>query len=285
MKSRMEKERILILGGSGFIGQSLYRELQSYYDVRATYFSQNENFEKNKAYYYFDVETDSVRNLLDEINPTIVIAAIKASEKILEKIYSEVCEYVSQDLKLSFIIFSSPAVFDAKSFYPSYDNDSPLSISTIGKCEISLEKILLEKIPNQFVIARIPIILGINSPTIFHLRQCIKHYAAFEVFPNLVITATTIKKFQQQIHYLINRSLTGIFHLSSNDMIHHDELFKEITSKISNKIPIFKNVYSSNEDRYSALLSRDKHLPKTYQITIAEVIEESSLTETVSIII
>lgn len=284
MKIKTEKERILILGGSGFIGQSLYRELQPYYDVQGTYFSQDLNFRKNNAYHYFDAASNSVKSLLEKTKPTIIIVAIRTANNVLEKVYQEVAEYISKNPKFKFIIFSSSAVFDAKRLHPSYDNDVPLSISTIGKNEIGLEKILMENIPNQLIIARVPLILGFNSPLIFHLKQCIKHYAAFEVFPNLVITATTIRKLQQQIHYIINRSLTGIFHLSSKDMIHHDELFREITSKISNNIPIFKNVYSSNEDRYDALLSRKNRLPKTYQISISEVIEESSLTETVSTI-
>ena len=99
------------------------------------------------------------------------------------------------------------------------------------------------------------------------------------MYPNLVITATTVNKVCQQVHYIINQSLRGVFHLASNDMVHHEDLFREITSKIGDKMPIFKSVFSSNEDQYNALLPKHNKLPKTHQITVAEVIEECSLNE------
>lgn len=282
MKQKQKKERILILGGSGFIGLALYKELQSFYDVKATYYSQIGNFYDNNAFDQFDIESDSITDYLEKTQPTLIISALSSSISGLRICYSEICEYVKAASERKFMIFSSASVFDAKPFYPSYDNDLPLSSSRRGKAEIELEKALEEKIPIQHIIIRIPLVLGINSPIIVHLRQCIRHYATFEVFPNLVVSATTINKLRQQIHYIINRSLTGIFHLASNDMIHHDELFKEICQKISDKTPIFKNTYNSNEDRYSALLVKANRLPKTYQITISEVIEASSLNETIT---
>jgi dTDP-4-dehydrorhamnose reductase len=123
------------------------------------------------------------------------------------------------------------------------------------------------------------LVLGVNSPEIMHLRQCTRHQATFEVFSNLVISTTTIDKVCQQIHYIVNQSLHGIFHLASNDMVHHEDLFKEIASKIGDKMPIFKSVFTSNEDRYNAILPKKNTLPKQNQIAVAEVIEDSCLNE------
>ncbi|HZW76741.1 MAG TPA: dTDP-4-dehydrorhamnose reductase [Flavobacteriaceae bacterium] len=277
------KERILILGGSGFLGHALYRELQSYYDVHATFYSQIGSFSENQAYHHFSLETDSVWELLEKIEPTVIISALKGSYLSLSKLHLDIKKYLLEDSRRRFIYFSSAAVFDGKTFFPAYDNDTPLAASKEGKDKIALEKIVFEGLPDQVAILRLPIVLGVNSPLIFHLRQCIKNYAAFEVFPNLIVTATTINKVKQQVHYIINRDLSGIFHLASVDMIHHDELFHEITHHFGSKLPIFKNVFSSNEDRYRALLPRINKLPETYEITIAKVIEESGLAETSTI--
>ena len=35
-------------------------------------------------------------------------------------------------------------------------------------------------------------------------------------------------KLTQQIHYLINRNKTGIYHLGSNDLTHHEDFIKEM---------------------------------------------------------
>ena len=279
MKGKQDKQRILILGGSGFIGNALYKELISYYDVHATYCKQYGNFSENHVFHNFCVEKDSMFLLLSNLQPTVIISAIKGNYRSQFEAHREIKEFAILNKNCSVLFLSSSEVFDAKPLLPSYENDLQLSQTELGKFKISIEKMLLEDLPKQTAILRLPMVLGINSPTIFHLRQCIRHRATFELLPNLVITATTINKVCQQIHYIINQSLHGIFHLASNDMVHHEDLFREITSKISDKMPIFKSVFSSNEDRYDAILPKHNKLAKTYQITIAEVIEESCLNE------
>ena len=279
MKEKQDKERILILGGSGFIGNALYKELHSYYDVHGTYCKQSGIFSENHVFHNFCVEKDALFLLLNKVRPTVIISAIKGDFAAQFEAHLDIKAYALINTNCKVLFLSSAAVFDAKPLLPSYENDFPQSQTELGKFKISIEKLMLENIPERIGILRVPTVLGINSPTIFHLRQCIRHKATFDLYPNLVITATTVNKLCQQIHYIINKSMRGIFHLASNDMVHHEELFREITTKISDKMPIFKNVFSSNEDRYSALLPKHNRLLQTYQITIAEVIEESCLNE------
>ncbi|MGB3342302.1 MAG: sugar nucleotide-binding protein [Aequorivita sp.] len=279
MKKKDEKHRILILGGSGFVGNALYKELLPYFDVHGTYCQQSGIFSENQVFYQFCVETDSMFLLLNQIQPTIIISAIKGEQPELLEAHQEIVNYALLNSGCSVLYISSEEVFDAKFDHPSYENDMPLSETPQGKFKIAVEKLLLESIPSQTTILRLPMVLGINSPQIIHLRQCIRHNANFEVFGNLVISTTTISKVCQQIHYIINHSLRGIFHLASNDMVHHEDVFREIASKISDKMPIFKSVFSSNEDRYKAILPKKNKLPYPNQITVSEVIEESSLNE------
>ena len=101
----------------------------------------------------------------------------------------------------------------------------------------------------------------------------------FEVYPNLIISVTTANKIAQQVHYIINKNLNGIFHLSSNDMIHHLELFEELSKKLELNHFVFKNIYTSNKDKYLAILAKHNKLPKNYQINISEIIEDCVLKE------
>src|SRR5690554_476781 len=275
---KTEKDRILILGGSGFIGHAVYSELQSYFDVQATYCSQSK-FGDNRAYHFYCVEKSELATLLKAVRPTVIIAGLKGDYKAQVDAHIALTEYALSNPTCFILFLSSAEVFNAKPLHPSYENDAPLPTTAVGKLKIAVEKILLKTIPAQTAILRLPLILGVNSPTVFHLRQCIRHRARFEVYPNTVVSATSIKKVCQQSHYIINQSLTGIFHLASNNMMHHDELFMEITKKISDNTPIFKCVYSSNDDRYKAILPKHNPLSKTYQITIEEVIAASSLSE------
>lgn len=271
--------RILILGGSGFIGNALYKELLSYFEVYCTYNQQQGAFSENQVFFKFCVDEDSLFLLLNKIKPTVVISVMNGDYKNQQQAHRDLVNYALINTKCSILYISCSEVFDGKYKHPSFENDLPFSESPAGRFKISIENLLLNNIPSQTTILRLPMVLGINSPEILHLRQCIRHNANFEVFPNLVITATTINKVCQQIHYIINHSLRGIFHLASNDMVHHEDLFKEIASKMGDKMPIFKSVFTSNEDQYRAILPKQNKLPISHQITVSQVIEECSLKE------
>ncbi len=271
--------RILILGGSGFIGNAIYKELLSYFEVHCTYCMQQGAFSENQVFYRFCADEDSLFLLLNEIRPTTIISAMAGESSSLFAAHQEVVNYALLNEDCSVLYISSSEVFDGKFRHPSYEKDSTVSETSSGKFKILIEKLLLEKIPSQTAILRLPLVLGINSPQIIHLRQCIRHKATFEVFPNLVITTTTINKVCQQIHYIINQSIHGIYHLASSDMVHHEDLFKEITTKMGDKMPIFKNVFNRNEDSYNAILPKENKLPNYLQISVAQVIEECSLNE------
>lgn len=279
MKKKEERQRILILGGSGFIGNALYKELLSYFEVHCTYCQQHGAFSENQVFHNFCVEEDSMLLLLNKIKPTIIISAINGDFKNQLEAHKDIANYALLNVGCSVLYISSVEVFDGRISHPAYENSQPYSETKLGMHKISVEKLLLESIPAQTAVLRLPMVLGINSPEILHLRQCIRHHAPFDVYPNLVISTTTVNKVCQQTHYIINQSLRGIFHLASNDMIHHEDLFKEIASKIGDIMPIFKSVFSSNEDLYKAILPKYNKLPATHQITVSEVIEECSLNE------
>lgn len=120
-------------------------------------------------------------------------------------------------------------------------------------------------------------VFGAKSPRLLELEEHHKNNVPFEVFPNVVINATTHQKFTQQIHYIINRNRRGVFHLGSTDLIHHDELVLDICEKLQLKEPLLKRVYNSNEDRYLAVIPKDNLLPKNLQISIQHVINDSVL--------
>lgn len=88
------------------------------------------------------------------------------------------------------------------------------------------------------------------------------------------MNVTLDKKVTQQIHYIINRNKHGIFHLGSTDLVHHDDFIKDITAFLTNDKVLLKHVFTTNEDRYLAVLPKYNKLPKHLQITSDVVLEE-----------
>lgn len=274
-----EKDIILILGASGFIGNHLYKELLPYFQVYGTYCTQEEQYKNNQVFFQFDVQTDDITALLNKVQPTVVISAIRGDFKAQFHAHKALAKYVKSSHYCRLLYISSASVFDANAELPAYENDRPMADSAYGRFKYSVEKLLQEHIPAQLAILRLPMVLGVNSPRVFQLRQAMKHKATFEAYPNLIISVTTADKIAQQVHYVINKSLEGIYHLSSSDMVHHEDLFREIAEKLGDESPIFKSVYQRNEDSYLAILPKKNKLPSSYQITVAEVIEASTLNE------
>ena len=56
---------ILILGGSGFIGNCLYKELSPYYNTFATY-NTAKGYKKNHHFFYFNLEEGGLEAILKE---------------------------------------------------------------------------------------------------------------------------------------------------------------------------------------------------------------------------
>ncbi|PQB04315.1 sugar nucleotide-binding protein [Aureitalea marina] len=274
--------RILIIGGSGFLGQALYRELQPYFDVYATYCNQVGPYKDNQVFRQFNAEKHSVLKVLEELKPTVVISAFSSSAEALVRTHAEMVDYVGATPDRRLILLSSYEVFDARWKYPSYEQDSPMSESYSGKLKLTIEKQVRELLPDQWAILRLPWVLGVNSPTIYNLRQAGRNQTSFEIFPKMVISVTTDDKLAQQVHYVINQDLHGVFHLASSDLVHHEDLFTEISEKINPVQPVFKRVFQSNDDRYYAILPAEDSLPDSYSITVADVIGHCTLQEEIS---
>ncbi|MGJ8731741.1 MAG: sugar nucleotide-binding protein [Cellulophaga sp.] len=271
MKEKKSKHRILILGASGFVGNAIYKELHAYYDTYGTYCYNEKDYKDNGQFYHYNVEETDIYELLEIVKPDYIISAIRGNFAAQVLAHQHIIEYVTtHNTKLLFL--SSANVFDAYSKYPSYELDKTLSLSIYGRLKIKIENMLFRLPKNKAIIIRLPMVFGNNSPRIKEIKTLLHNKEAIEVFPNLIFNVTHIDKVTQQIHYIINHDKTGVFHLGSSDLVHHEDFIKEIITKIGLYNPIYKRVYASNEDRYLAVLPKSNKLPKhlrtTYQDTI-----------------
>ncbi|WP_072992426.1 sugar nucleotide-binding protein [Pseudozobellia thermophila] len=268
----MENKKILILGASGFLGNAIYKELCNYFDTYGTYFNARRSFEGNQQFFKYNLEEDDVFEILEKLRPHTIISAVRGNFAAQIQAHHHIVEYLANhECKLYFL--SSANVFDAYRKYPSYEYDKTLSESVYGRLKIKIENMMLRLPQEKMCILRIPMVFGNGSPRIKEIKKNIWENKPVEVFPNLIINVTNDDKLTQQIHYLINRNKTGIYHLGSKDLVHHEDFVKETVDRIGHFTPIYKRVFTSNEERYLAVLPKDNKLPKNLQVTYQEVID------------
>jgi dTDP-4-dehydrorhamnose reductase len=264
------------LGGSGFLGNAIYKELCNYFDTYGTYCHAANAFASNKQFFRYDIENDDIFELLEKVKPQIIISALRGNFAAQVIAHQHLTEYITYTACTLYFL-SSANVFDTYSKYPSYETDKTLSESVFGRLKIKIENMLLRLPPNKAGILRIPMVFGNASPRIKEMKNRILNNEPVEVFPNLILNVTNDDKLTQQIHYLINRNKTGIYHLGSTDLVHHEDFIKEVLERVGTFNPILKRVYTTNEDRYLAVLPKTNKLPKNLQFTYQDIIEDHVL--------
>ena len=122
-------------------------------------------------------------------------------------------------------------------------------------------------------------IFGLNAPRTVEIDEAVKKNKFIEVFPNTIINVNSDIRLSQQIHYLINKKKTGLYHLGSSDLISHHDFIKMIVEKRHFNPGIFKQVYTSNTIRYLATLPNKNRLPNHLTPSYIDVINDLCLPE------
>ena len=155
MRKKNKKKKIVILGGSGFIGASLYKELSPYYDTRASY-CHNEEKKNNQHFFRYDMQDDDVVAVLKQYKPDIIISALRGDFAAQIQAHMHLVEYV-QTHSVKLLFMSSANVFDAYSKFPSYEFDKTLSQSVYGRLKIKIENALLRLPARESSVVSAPI--------------------------------------------------------------------------------------------------------------------------------
>ena len=270
----LKKHRILILGVSGFLGGAIYKELHPYFQTFGTFRTSSVAHEKNTHFYQYDFEDDDIFEILDLVKPTIIISSLRGDFSAQLTAHKHLYEYINQKKDCKMIFLSSANVFDAYSKFPSYENDTTLSNSIYGHFKIRLEQLFLKLPTNKVAVIRLPMVFGAQSPRNNEIKLLLKLDEPIELFPNLIMNVITAKKVSQQLHYIINRSKTGIYHLGSSDLVYHDDFIKELVERMGFNNTRYKLVYTTNDSRYLAVLPKGNKLPKHLQMKSEDVLKD-----------
>ncbi len=225
-------KKILITGGSGFVGGHLLAQAQTSYEVHALY-NKNPSQIKNIVTHQFDLsDVSQIRNILDNITPDIIIhtAAIANLDQCEENPYAAVLVNLKATEALAnwahktgtrFIFTSTDMVFDGVNGNYT-ESDPPNPISLYSNTKVSAEQFIVANISN-YVIARVALVygIGITQQTSFFEKMIkeLKNGKKITLFYDQFRSPILVNNLAEALLELVENDFVGIIHLAGKERI------------------------------------------------------------------
>lgn len=161
----IDNKKILVIGGSGFLGARFLELAPKGFEIYATYLNQPAELEGIVEYQLDMFSLEEVANLIQKIKPLIIFYAARLEpydkdQVKVKKIMNKLINFIKSQ-KIRFIYISSDAVFDGqKGNYQ--ENDLPNPQTNYGKCKKISEDIIKDLLVD-YVIVRTSYIYGQNK--------------------------------------------------------------------------------------------------------------------------
>lgn len=264
--------KILILGASGFVGNTIFNVLDKDHDVYGTYFSQIHKYADMKKMYHLDISKyGQIEQIMEETSPQVIISCLRGDFQNQLKIHRKAAEYIYNLSGSKLIYLSTANVFDALDTSSHTENEAMSSESEYGNFKISCENTLTEILGEKAIIIRIPFIWGKDSPRLKKLILDIQNGASVTVWSNLLTNHTTDIQIAAFTQAIIDKDMKGIFHVGSDKPCSYVEFIKALILKLQLPMPVFEFEELPYKS-YLAVLSGRSDIPAPLKMTNKDII-------------
>ncbi len=266
---------VLILGGSGFLGEAIIEELSKNkeFDIYSTYFKNSTNLSKDKNLKLNVDDEENICSILEYSKPKIVISCLRGDYKKQLILHKKVAEYLKKtNGKLYFM--STINVFDSDFSRAHYEEDLKKASSDYGKYKEECEENMIKILKDNVCILRLPQVFGKDSPRMKGLLNLLNKNEKVVVWPELYFNTITDELIAKQLSYIIKKNLKGIFHLTSEDIVNYKDFYKSLISKLGfNDAKIEDSLEAKGT--FALLSNRYNEFPGELRVTNKLVLEHS----------
>lgn len=264
--------KVLVLGGSGLVGQSIINEMNKYnqFQVYSTYYQNPILLNKDRNFKLNIEDLDNISSILNTLKPNIIVSCLRGDFDKQLIIHIKVAKYLKENGGRLYF-FSTTNVFDNDLSKPHYEDDLCNSHTDYGQYKIECEKKISEILHDKACILRLPQVWGQNSPRMKELLNSLHNSKDIIVYPKFFHNTNIDGMIARQLCHIIDNNLKGIFHLASEDVINYKDFYDELIMRLGFKDAKIKENFE--EEGYFALLSkRNEEFPKYLRFNNRSVI-------------
>lgn len=240
------REKVLITGANGLLGQKLVNLFAALPDCEVVAISRGKNRNKsNRTYSYFNVDLtdfDKVAQLVSEVRPSIIINAAAMTNVDLCEERQEECDLINVEFvrclvelceeHSTFLIhISTDFIFDGTNG-PYKEDDEPNPLSHYGMSKLRSEKIIQHSSLN-YVILRTILVYGLvdkmpSDNFVLWLKNAIENKKEVTIVDDQFRMPTFVDDLAQACFLAVDKKVTGVFHISSNELMNIYEMAIEV---------------------------------------------------------
>ncbi len=259
-------EKVLLIGGSGLVGQTVSAALQDSCQVIPT----AGHHEMGNGYRLSVDNTEQLLEILERENPETVISSIRGNYQAQMIFHSKLANWLAgKDKRLLYI--STANVFDGDLSQPWTETDTPMPESDYGVFKRDCEAMLSKLLGNQLAIFRLATVWDFNCPRI---QQLVAHSHSGKphcTYPGNMVNITYAKQIGIYAKYVLEHDLHGVFHVGTTDTVDYFDFEKMICETLGIKPPNF--VAESVETKaFQAVIPGRKEIPNNLQMTVVQVL-------------
>lgn len=255
------KERVLITGSNGLLGQKLVNFFKDYYEVHALSRGENRN-SNTKGYTYYNIDVTDFKKLIllvDKIQPHFIIntAAMTNVDECEEKktecniINVELVNHLVQSCKknnIHLIHISTDFIFDGKEG-PYNETDNPNPLSHYGLTKLNSEEIIINAKIDHTIIRTI-LVYGLvdnmsRNNIVLWIKNSIENKRTITIIDDQFRMPTFVDDLAMACLTVVRKKVQGIFNVSSNKLISIYEMAIEIANAFNLDKSYIKRITTS----------------------------------------
>lgn len=218
-------KKVLIIGGSGFVGSYIIKHLPKDWEKFCTY-NSNPISSSNLQSFKIDLldNTKEIVTLIQNIKPDYIVHTVAfpsvdyCEEKpmIADKLHvntTKIIANASAEINSKLLFLSTDAVFEGKINKKYLETDIPNPINHYGLTKLKAEKIVLESSSNN-VVLRTAVIYGKNSKSRFTnwIISYLKENKQVDPFVDQYNSPTLVDDLSLAIIQILKDGVSGLYH-------------------------------------------------------------------------